>query len=138
MRAVYVIGDGKSVAGVRTGNRKMLYLEHILSQFSDGSLRISDAVVVQNPAHADTERTAREATLAEFEKQLRQFKRITYMPRLATGKAHTTVSGKVDEAGVVQSGRRDDMVMALLMCSYWQLQYSLGNTPAPITLHRPY
>lgn len=137
MRGVYSINDGKRLDGCRTGTaeQKMLFLDRITLLFNEDIIRLVEEPIITNTL-AEGPGSPAQATEAELVQQMRRFKRVTYMPTHATQQVRQTVSGKTDEAGRVVRGQRDDMVIALLLCAFWQNEYAKGRTSQPLTLGR--
>jgi hypothetical protein len=140
LRGCYAIGDGKSIDGVRTQSaaRKMLYMERALGLITDDAVRLMTEPVIANPLAAGGDRPPAAETLAEFEEQLHRFKKLTYMPNVATQATRLTVSGKCDESGKVVRGQRDDLVMAMLLAMWWEKEYKAGRTTQPAVLKRSF
>jgi hypothetical protein len=140
LRACYAIGDGKSIDGVRTqsAERKMLYMERALGLVDDDAVRLMSEPVIANPLASGGDRPVADETLAAFEEQLHRFKKLTYLPNLATQATRLTVSGKCDESGKVVRGQRDDLVIAMLLAMWWEKEFRAGRTTQPAVLKRSF
>lgn len=119
-RKVYVLTEKNGVIGVcTTHTRKELYVMETTKYICQESIKIWKDLVVINGDEKNV--------LQDFREQLMSFKRIIQHPMRGFSLPKIFYSGKA-------KGGRDDMVMCLVMGSYWTTNFLTKRTEAPYEL----
>lgn len=120
-RRLYTVYEKKKAGVCTTNARKELYALTLLSYFNNNTIQFSDSVVCANPMMDANVRLVQ--TQKELEKQLVQFRKMILAPTQPYKNAKFVFSGKS------KKGMKDDMVMTLMIATYWGREFLAKRIP---------
>ena len=120
-RRVFTVREKKKTGVCTTHERKEYYAETLLQFFTEKKLHLSSDLVCANPMLDANKRGV--LTLAEFRKELIQFRRMVIPAARAFNLSKIVYTGKA------KSGMRDDLVMTLMIALYFGKQFMKRQFP---------
>lgn len=128
MAGVTVLSQKANAYGVYTSpGLPQMYVHSVDNLLAQNAISYHEPVVTVNPfLTGKSADEARAAARAEFERQLRSFRRVNLLPKALNSVVRASYSGKVDNDGQRTNRLKDDMCMALLIGVFWSGKHRAG------------
>ena len=115
--------------GVRTGANRSQYVSAAGKRFAENAVSYHKTLVTANPFASANLTPAERVTAAraEFERQLRSFRKIAIMPKSLLSAIRMAHSGRADKDNHRSSRMRDDLCLAFILGVFWSGHHIIGT-----------
>lgn len=128
LAGVTVLTERDNAYGVYTSpGLPQMYVFSVDNLLAQNAISYHDPVITANPFLTKiTSEEAAAATRAEFERQLRSFRRIHTLPKALNSSKRVSYTGKAGKDNQRTASLKDDMCMALLIGVFWSGKHRAG------------